>query len=166
MIGAWDGRLNIPGRANVITKVLAKLAKANHVTVTGRVTDMDKYCLLSGSHVFISPTMYEAFGIALAEALYCKIPVVTTDIGGCRYVVRNGVDGILVKNQEDIASFSQAIVELVKNPEKAIQMGKEGSKRMKNIFSWEKTGDKLEILYKNLIRNYKNQQSDPKTLSL
>ncbi|OGH38460.1 MAG: hypothetical protein A2905_01485 [Candidatus Levybacteria bacterium RIFCSPLOWO2_01_FULL_36_10] len=166
LIGAWDGRLNIPGRANVITKVLAKLAKANHVTVTGRVTDMDKYCLLSGSHVFISPTMYEAFGIALAEALYCKIPVVTTDIGGCRYVVRNGVDGILVKNQEDIASFSQAIVELVKNPEKAIQMGKEGSKRMKNIFSWEKTGDKLEILYKNLIRNYKNQQSDPKTLSL
>lgn len=159
LIGAWDGRLNIPGRYNIITKVLEKLAKARHVTVTGRVSDMEKYAIFSGSNIFISPTMYEAFGIALAEALYCKLPVVTTDIGGCRYVVKNNIDGILVKDQEDIESFSQAIIKLIKDPQKAKEMGEAGSKRVKSLFSWEKTGEKLEKVYKNLIQNNLNKKN-------
>ena len=159
LIGAWDGRLNIPGRYNIITKVLEKLAKARHVTLTGRVSDMEKYAIFSGSNIFISPTMYEAFGIALAEALYCKLPVVTTDIGGCRYVVKNNIDGILVKDQEDIESFSQAIIKLIKDPQKAKEMGEAGSKRVKSLFSWEKTGEKLEKVYKNLIQNNLNKKN-------
>lgn len=151
LVGTWDNRLMSATKTNLTTRILEKLAKANHVTVTGWINDRDKYALLAGSHVFLSPTSYEAFGIALCEALYNKLPVVTTDIGGGRYIVRNGVDGILVKDQENIPAFTEAITRIIKNPEKAKQMGIEGHKRVTKMFSWERTTDSLEKLYSNLL---------------
>ncbi|MBI3366783.1 glycosyltransferase family 4 protein [Candidatus Roizmanbacteria bacterium] len=125
LMGTWDARLNYAGLAKTTTKVLEKLAKANNVVVTGWLNEKDKYAILTGSNLFISPTYYEAFGIALCEALYSKIPVIASDRGGCKYVVRNGIDGR--------------------------KMGVAGYERVRKMFSWEKTGEKLEGLYKNLF---------------
>lgn len=157
LMGTWDARLNYAGLAKNTTKVLEKLAKANNVAVTGFLNEKDKYALLTGSNVFLSPTYYEAFGIALCEALYSKIPVIASDRGGCRYVVRKGIDGILVKNPEDIQELTQAILKLTSNPEKSKQMGINGHERVRKMFSWEKTGEKLEEIYKHLVE--KNQTS-------
>lgn len=155
LIGQWDSRLSAVGKPNMTTRILEKLSKTNQVTVTGWVNDKDKYALLTGGNMFIAPTSYEAFGIALCEAHYNKLPVITTDIGGGRYVVRNGVDGLLIKNAEDIESFANAIIRLAKDPEKSKKMGEEGYKRVKDMFSWEKTADKLEKLYMRLIEKNK-----------
>ncbi len=151
LMGTWDARLTYAGLAKTTTKVLEKLAKANNVMVTGWLNEKDKYALLAGSHVFISPTFYEAFGIALCEALYSKIPVIASDRGGCKYVVRNGIDGILVKDPENIEELTQAIIKILSNPEHAKQMGLNGYERVRKLFSWDKTGEKLEKLYTNLI---------------
>lgn len=150
IIGRWDSRLNYPGQMKATTKLLEKLAKANNVMVTGWVSEKDKYALMTGANMFISPTYYEAFGIALCEALYSKLPVISTNRGGVKYVVRNGVDGLLVKDPENIEDLTQAILKLARQPEKSKQMGKAGYERVKKMFSWEKTGKKLEALYKKL----------------
>ena len=135
-----------------MTKLLEKLIKANNVTITGWVSEKDKYALMTGADMFISPTYYEAFGIALCEALYSKLPVISTNRGGVKYVVRNGVDGLLVEDPENIEDFTQAILKLAQQPEKSKQMGKAGYERVKKMFSWEKTGKKLEALYKKLVK--------------
>jgi len=156
IMGTWDTRLmNYVGQTRSIARILDKLAKANHVTFTGWINDKIKSNLMSGAHMFISPTTYEAFGIGLCEALYNKIPVISTDIGGGRYVVRNGVDGILIKDSTDIEAFSTAIIKLVNNPEKAKLMGKNGHKRVTEMFSWERTTDKLEKIYSSLVAKMK-----------
>lgn len=156
LIGIWDTRLTLAVKTNITHKILEKLAKANHVTVTGWVNEKDKFALLSGGDVFISPTSYEAFGIAIAEALYNKLPVITTDVGGCRYLVRKNIDGILIKEAGDIPAFARAIETLIKNPQKAKTMGENGHKRIKKLFFWEKTVDKLEKVYLTLVN--KNHQ--------
>jgi alpha-maltose-1-phosphate synthase len=151
LMGTWDSRLNYAGQAKTTTKVLEKLAKANNVMVTGWLNEIDKFAILAGSNLFVSPTYYEAFGIALCEALYSKIPVISTNRGGCKYVVHNGVDGILVKNPEDIMEITQAIIKIISNPIKAKKMGLAGFERVRKTFSWEKTGEKLEKVYQKLI---------------
>lgn len=158
LIGAWENRIQVPGRSNIVTKVLEKLAKANHVTVTGKINDKDKYALLMGSNIFISPTVYEAFGIALCEALYAKLPVIATDIGGCRYVVRNNIDGILVSDNDNIMAFADAIIKLTRDEKLAKEMGAEGHKHVTKMFSWEKTVDKLEKVYSSLLENQEKEQ--------
>ncbi len=151
LMGTWDARLNYAGLAKTTTKVLEKLAKANNVIVTGWLNEKEKFAILSGSNLFISPTYYEAFGIALCEALYSKLPVIASNRGGCKYVVRNGVDGILVNDPENIGELTQAITSLVNNPDKAKKMGIAGYERVRKMFSWDKTGEKLEKTYQNLV---------------
>jgi len=151
IIGVWDTRLTGVGKPSLITQLLEKLAKANHVTVTGWVDEKDKYALLSGAHVFLSPTYYEAFGIALCEALYNRLPAVATKAGGTSYVVRHGIDGFLIDDYQAIDKFAQKIIYLIKNPKKAKEMGQAGRERVRKLFSWEKTGEKLEKLYQKLI---------------
>ena len=151
LMGTWDARLNYAGLAKTTTKVLEKLAKANNTVVTGWLSEREKFALLSQSNVFISPTYYEAFGIALCEALYSKVPVIASDRGGCKYVVRNGIDGILVKDPENIEELTQAIIKLIQHPEESKKMGVAGNERVRKLFSWERTGEKLETLYKKLL---------------
>ena len=105
----------------------------------------------------ISPTAFEAFGIALAEALYCGIPVVATKIGGIPYVVRDGKDGLLVDGQDNIEGFSKACVKLLKNPKMAAAMGQSGKERVRRKFRWDRTGSALLGLYEDLIA--KNSQN-------
>ncbi len=154
LIGNWDTRLNFPGQMKTLTKILEKLAKANNITVTGWVSPKEKYALMMGSDIFVSPTYYEAFGIALCEALYSKLAVIATNRGGCKYVIRNGVDGFLIKNPENIEEIAKNIVKVFKNLPKVKKMGQEGHERVKKQFSWEKTGQKLEKLYFNLLKKY------------
>jgi glycosyltransferase involved in cell wall biosynthesis len=152
IIGTFDERLDFKGQPAMSAKILEKLAKANHVTVVGNVYDQDKHNLLAGSDIFLSPTYYEAFGIALAESLYNRTPVIATDIGGCRYVVRKNKDGILVKNPEDIGILTEKLLYLINHSQKAAEMGQAGHERVDRTFSWERTGQQLDLLYKHLVR--------------
>ncbi len=150
LIGVWDTRLQYIGKDRQTATLLEKLSKTNHVTVTGWISDEDKYAIMQGSHIFLSPTYYEAFGIALAESLYNKLPVIATDIGGCRYVVRDGVDGFLVSDVQDKQAWVKKILWMAEHPDDAKNMGKKGYERVNKMFSWEKTVNKLEELYKTL----------------
>lgn len=148
MIGPWGERLKLAyGSFNLINK----MAKARYVTATGYVSEEEKAVLLAAGNLLISPTAFEAFGIALAEALYCGLPVVATRIGGIPYVVRDGEDGLLVEGQDNIEGFAKACIKLLKNPEMAQKMGKSGRERVRHKFRWGQTGQDILKLYKDLI---------------
>jgi len=155
VVGPWSSRYI---STTPVLKIVEKLAKAKHVTVTGYVSESDKYSLLAGADVMVSPTVYEAFGITLAEALYCKIPVVATKVGGVPYVIRDKIDGFLIKEQTNIPAFARACLRLLRNPELAKKMGQAGHERVKRKFQWDKVSQKLEELYYRVIeRNQKKK---------
>jgi glycosyltransferase involved in cell wall biosynthesis len=52
--------------------------------------------LMVASDVFVLPSLAEAFGLVLAEALYLGVPVLSTRVGGIPEIVDDGVDGLLV----------------------------------------------------------------------
>ncbi len=148
MIGPWGERLKL---AYGSFQLINKMAKARYVTATGYVSEEDKAILLAAGDLLISPTAFEAFGIALAEAMYCGTPVVATNVGGIPYVVREGKDGFLVDGQDNIKGFAEACVKLLKDPRMAKEMGRNGRDRVRRKFRWDKTGEALLDLYKGLI---------------
>jgi len=151
IVGPWGSRLKTTASMSRLVQLLNKLAKAGRVTITDWVNDFDKVVLISGSDLLISPTIYDSFGIALAEALYCKIPVVATKVGGIPYVVRQNIDGFLVDRADNIKGFANACIKLLKNKKIAKKMGERGHKRVKRMFLWNNTIRKTEKLYQNLI---------------
>ena len=86
----------------------------------GQVDDLP--ALLASVDVVVLPSYREGLPKGLIEAAACALPLVTTDVPGCREVVRDGVDGLLVPPR-DGAALANAIARLHDDPALAARLG-------------------------------------------
>ena len=95
------------------------------------------------------PSYAETFGMSLVEAMGQGLPVISTFSGGVPFVVRDGVDGFLIK-AGDVSALAEKLSLLVNDRALRVQMGRAGWERAKNCFSGKVVLDKLENLYTGL----------------
>ncbi|HMB55918.1 MAG TPA: glycosyltransferase family 4 protein, partial [Arenimonas sp.] len=86
----------------------------------GHVDDMP--ALLASVDVVVLPSYREGLPKTLIEAAACALPLVTTDVPGCREVVSDGVDGLLVPVRDAVA-LAAAIARLHDDPVLAARLG-------------------------------------------
>jgi len=109
----------------------------------GFVTEREKIDLLAKSKVFVFPSLYEGFALAVAEALSAYLPVVTWDLKWSeRYPVAIRV------TYPDISSFAEEVVKLLKDEKLRKSIG-EKSREFAKTLSWEKASEmEKEAIYK------------------
>src|SRR6266508_3574311 len=89
----------------------------------GAVPQADLPSYYASADVFCAPSLGgESFGIVLAEAMAVGLPVVCSDIGGYRDVVRDGSEGLLVPPR-DPEALATALGGLLDNPARRAAMG-------------------------------------------
>jgi len=81
--------------------------------------------LLTGMEVFALPSRSEGYSIALLEACAAGLPIVATDVGGNREIVRDGHNGKLIAPGDPVA-LAAALRTLLESPEAAARMGRAG----------------------------------------
>jgi glycosyltransferase involved in cell wall biosynthesis len=86
----------------------------------GHVDDMP--ALLASADVVVLPSYREGLPKTLIEAAACGLPLVTTDVPGCRQVVADGIDGLLVPAR-DAAALAAALARLQDDPALAGRLG-------------------------------------------
>lgn len=130
-----------------LTTELKELSKEDKkIEFIGKISDKEKVNYYYASDIFAFPSISknEAFGIALAEALYCGLPAVTFTIkgSGVNWVNLDGVTGIEIKfrNAVDYASGITQVIEKGKQTFK-------GNERCKSLFVKEVIKIKLFQLY-------------------
>jgi glycosyltransferase involved in cell wall biosynthesis len=101
------------------------------------------------SDVFILPSLAEAFGNVIAEAMACGLPIIGADEGGIPDLV-DDENGILVKpgNAEQIKS---AIIFMKNNKEIRIRMGKNNITKMGHNYKWEKVASAYSRIYEECL---------------
>jgi glycosyltransferase involved in cell wall biosynthesis len=116
----------------------------------GHRTDMSK--VLNSAHIVVLPAYREGLPKALLEAAACARPIVTTDVPGCREVVRPGVNGLLVPVREAQA-LARAIDTLLRSPALREKFGNAGREIVASEFAEEIVVKQTLALYRDLLRN-------------
>lgn len=137
-----------------LTQELKASCHSSRVYFVGRLSDEELKIHHYAASVFAFPsiTKNEAFGVALAEAMYCGTPAVTFTIpgSGVNWVSLNGETGIEVPNCDDVA-FAQAIDKLLTDKDLNKKYAENGIKRVKENFTIPVMTTTMEKYYKELI---------------
>lgn len=120
----------------------------DNVIFLGERTDVDELCSLMD--IFVLASYREGFPRAVIEAEAMKIPVIVTDIRGCREIVKNGKNGILIPVKSPDKIF-KAITFLLNNKEKAKELVENGRIRVEKEFDERIIFDRMKKEYDNLL---------------
>lgn len=120
-----------------------------HTMFLGVRTDVQE--LYTIMDVFVLPTYREGIATSILEASAMKLPIVATNVRGCREAVDNGKSGILVphKNPEKLA---EALLWILEHPNEAREMGEAGRKKVEREFNEDIVFQRLEKEYERLMK--------------
>jgi glycosyltransferase involved in cell wall biosynthesis len=111
----------------------------------GIVSEAEKADAFARATIFAMPSEHETFGLTYLEAWLAGLPVIAGDIRSLREVVREGVDGLHVANEP--RAIADAILTLLRDPERARLMGVQGRERVLREFTWEAVAKRTELAY-------------------
>lgn len=141
-----DWQLLILGEGELRTELenqRDRLDLSECVVFTGQISD--PFSLLQRSKLFVLSSRSEGFPMALGEALSCGLPAIATDCSkGIRELMRDGIDGIVVPNQDETA-LATAMSKLMSDDTKRNQFASRASEVVERV-SLEKVLDQWEKL--------------------
>jgi glycosyltransferase involved in cell wall biosynthesis len=128
------------------TEEIKALAKGD-VFVTGEVENVMQY--LRDTSVFIAPIRIgSGTRIKILEAMACGKPVVSTRLGCAGLEVQDGNDIFISDGPKQ---FAQRVLDLMGNKEERIRIGQNALNLVKDRYTWDQIGNKLEKVYQNAI---------------
>jgi glycosyltransferase involved in cell wall biosynthesis len=125
-----------------------RLGVAENVRFLGFRSDLP--ALMRTADVVVLPSRWEGFGLVLLEAMDAARPIVATRVGPVPEVVVDGVTGVLVP-PDDPASLAKAVVDLLRDPDRARLMGTAGRIRLTERFTERAMIQSTVALYNALL---------------
>lgn len=147
VVGDGSERENIEKRA----------AELNHkypevVELTSWITDIASFN--AGIDLICLTSNNEGTPVSLIEAQAACIPVITTDVGGVRDIVKDGDTGFVVP-VNNAALFAERVLELIENEKKREKMSQNGWTFVKDTFNYNTLATNMDRLYKGLLEKNK-----------
>lgn len=147
-----DGELHIigkgPERENILF-MIHDLGLEDCVGLHGQLTPDQVREQLQKADCFLLSSLSEGIANAALEAMSCGLPVVTTDCGGMREAVTDGVEGFVVPIR-DPKAMSKALSQLALSPDLRQKMGTAGRERVISNFKLEDQIDAFTRLFQSL----------------
>ena len=111
--------------------------------------DRSLVSIYKSADLFVMPSIIETFGMVLIEAMAAGLPIITTNAPGCRDVVSNNYNGILVapKNPEALA---KGILRVIENPGLKDSLIKNGKNSIIK-YDWGNITQEYEHLYYHIV---------------
>jgi glycosyltransferase involved in cell wall biosynthesis len=129
-----------------------ELGIASRIVFAGAVDHGDAPSFFREADATVLPSSPpESFGLVLIESLACGTPVIASDIPGVRTVVSHGMDGLLSEHGS-VTSLTSALETLLTAPAaRRREMGLSGRAKVVERYHWERIGERLEAIYRQVL---------------
>lgn len=147
LAGAPDTWLAVVGEGSSLgplRELASALGVAHRVIFTGRREDVS--ALTADLTVAVLPSLREAQGISILEAMARRVPVVASSVGGIPEVITSGVDGVLVP-PADPAALAAAVLELLGDEALRRRIGEAGYATVRDRFSIDAMVRRIQAVY-------------------
>ncbi len=152
LLRAWK-RLRLPGAelaliGPVLPEVEPLLAQyaGDSVSVTGNVATGDLPELYRRADVLVFPSLCDAFGLVILEAMACGVPVIATQNTAGPDILEEGKDGFIVPIRSEIA-IADRLQWFYEHRSDAAAMGCYAREKVTRSFTWQQYGDKVLEAY-------------------
>jgi glycosyltransferase involved in cell wall biosynthesis len=132
-----------------LRKLISSQGLAGNVHLTGFWKDVPS--LMQALNLLVLPSKAEAFGLVLLEAMANARAILGSRSGAIPEVVKHGENGLLFE-PGSAESLAEALLEMLRDPDKQRQMGAAGEKMFDRSYRLEREAASLEELYRTLIR--------------
>jgi L-malate glycosyltransferase len=127
-----------------LRRLIADAGLERRVSWLGEREDVPR--VMRALDVLLLPSWQEPFGRTLIEAMALGVPVIATNVGGPREIVRDGCEGLLLAPDQP-GEWATAIRRLGEDEQLRTRMGTAGRRRVRDAFSTDAHGRAIEALY-------------------
>ncbi len=96
-------------------EMIQKLGLAGRIHFLPPRLDVEFY--YAAADTYASPSLEDSFGLPVAEAMACGLPVVTSRAAGVSEIIHSGEDGFVLENPEDVLALSNILQDLAQSPQ-------------------------------------------------
>lgn len=131
-----------------VERLVDELGLANRVRLLGRVEDA--LSLVVKLDVLVSASRSEAFGMAMAEAMFCGVAVVATATEGARSLIDDNVNGLVVP-VGDVRALAAAVSSLLGDEGLRLRLGARAKQSARERFSLGRMVEATERVYAEAV---------------
>jgi alpha-1,3-rhamnosyl/mannosyltransferase len=106
--------------------------------------------LVAGATAMVYPSLYEGFGLPVAEAMACGVPVITSAVSSLPEVAGEG--GLLVDPQS-VSELCSAMNLLLTNPDLRRNLAEKGNARARSLYRWSVCAERSMAFFHRIIGN-------------
>ncbi|HEY1171322.1 MAG TPA: glycosyltransferase family 1 protein [Verrucomicrobiae bacterium] len=137
----WNG-------ADVIHNAISKSRCKNSIHSLGFVPDEVVPDLMRAADVFVYPSLYEGFGLPIAEAMACGAPVICSN---CSSMLEVAGDAAATADPENVVALKWQLLRLAGNPRLREQLSQAGLQQAR-LFDWKRTASATLKIYEQVAR--------------
>lgn len=142
--------------AGVRLALVSWSGSAQHAALAEKLGIRDRVVFVPGSSqverfyaaadVFLYPTLYDTFGMVIAEAMASALPVVTTATAGASELIVNGEEGLVVRSPRDEEALAGALEKLARDGGLRVRLG-EAARRKIEPSTWDEVARRTLEVY-------------------
>ncbi len=140
-----------PGHAEEVRHEVQRLGLAGRVALLGPVTPSRRWDLFDGANLFVLPSHSENFGIVVAEAMACGVPVVVSDaVQSCEHVKAADAGRVVPL---EVGALTAALEELLADRAGRNAMGCRGRRYAEENLAWPAIAGRIAEVYFRCVRS-------------